>query len=514
MVVAESVRWAPSGDTASTGLARRRKRRNDRRWLVVCWAVAVVATLLNLTLLVLNRKTAPGAGPEAGLGEPFLAVAYLAVATLGLVVRRRDVPIGWVFSTSGLALALGALATEYATYALVTDPGALPAAPVLAWAGAAAWWGGAGFGLTFGVLLYPDGRLPSPSWRPVAVALAASLVVLVLLQALTPGPLDGEYRLVDNPVGLEPVGDVLRPLREVSWALLATSAAAAGSAAIARRRRASGPHRTHLAWLAAAAWLAAVAAPVWGMTKTQGDPPALATAVVVSGVFAVPFAVAAALARTAMLRRSVERLVLAREDERRRIRRDLHDGLGPTLAGIVLQVDLARSLVEQDPATAGETLDRVAARVQRAIADVRRIVDDLRPPVLDQLGLVDAIREGAALLTGPRHDGGPSVSVEVLGHLGPVPPAAEVAAFRIVMEALTNACRHGGATRCRVHLVTEGGLHIRVEDDGRGLPAEVTPGVGLGSMRDRAVELGGRCDVTARPGGGAIVSAFLPVPNG
>jgi signal transduction histidine kinase len=473
--------------------------------------LAVASTLLNIWLLVVNWGTERPGEPEIPIGELLSAVAYVAVATIGLVVvRRGDGLVGWLFMIAGVSLAVGAFASEYATYGILTDAGSLPAPEFVAWLGACLWWAGAGLGLTFGVLLYPDGTVPSATWRPVAWCLGANLVVLILLHALTPGPLEGEFQFVVNPFGLDRLGPALVPLRDMTWALLALNAAVSAGSAVARLRGDPGPNRTHIAWLGAAAGVAVVAAPVWGITTDEAGRPPLATAVIVVAVFAVPLAVSAALARSAVLNRSVERLIMVREDERRRIRRDLHDGLGPTLAGVALQVDLARSLLEQDPDGAATTLERVASRVQEAIGDVRRIVDELRPPVLDQLGLVAAIREGAGFLTG-RVGGDCSLTVEVNGHLGLLPPVVEEAAFRIVMEAATNACRHGRAHSLRVELTRDAGLHIEVEDDGRGLPAAFAPGVGLQSMRDRAAELGGWCVVEPRSPGGTVVRAFLPL---
>ena len=114
---------------------------------------------------------------------------------------------------------------------------------------------------------------------------------------------------------------------------------------------------------------------------------------------------ASSLAHAATLRRSVDRLVLAREEERRRIRRDLHDGLGPTLAGVALQLDVAKGIVRQDPEAAEAILEGLVGRAKEAIRDIRRLVDDLRPPVLDQLGLVSAIREGTSYLNRRNGDG-------------------------------------------------------------------------------------------------------------
>jgi signal transduction histidine kinase len=213
-----------------------------------------------------------------------------------------------------------------------------------------------------------------------------------------------------------------------------------------------------------------------------------------------------AVGLTADLQRSRERLVTAREEERRRLRRDLHDGLGPLLAGVSLQIGAARNLLRGDPGAAEVLLARLDGQTQGAVADVRRLVDDLRPPALDELGLVSAIREQAA-----RFEGKLTVSVEVIGELGDLPAAVEVAAYRIATEAITNSARHAGAQVCHVYLSLDGALEVEVRDDGRGLPAHVKPGVGLSSIGERTAELGGTWSIGPCPGSGTVVTARLPV---
>ena len=209
---------------------------------------------------------------------------------------------------------------------------------------------------------------------------------------------------------------------------------------------------------------------------------------------------------------SRERLVAAREEERRRIRRDLHDGLGPTLAAIGLRAEVAGDLVARDSEGARRVLEEMRAEVHGALADIRRLVDELRPPALDELGLVGALQAQAARL-GPT----PSVDVTADGPIAELPAAVEVAAYRIAVEAMTNAVRHAGASSCRVRLGQrarsgeEGRtLEVRIEDDGVGLPVGVRPGIGLVSMRERAVEVGGTCVLESAPGRGTKVLARLP----
>jgi signal transduction histidine kinase len=211
------------------------------------------------------------------------------------------------------------------------------------------------------------------------------------------------------------------------------------------------------------------------------------------------------------LRASRERLVTAREEERRRLRRDLHDGLGPALAAIGMRAGAAESLVREDPDRAAAQLVALQSEISAAVADVRRLVDALRPPAIDEVGLVGALRLAADRLEGP---GSPTLVVESEGELPELPAAVEVAAYRIGTEAMTNAVRHAGAARCSLRLVGGDDLTVVIEDDGSGLPAERHPGVGLASMRERAAELGGECRVESRPGGGTRVVARLPLVVG
>ncbi|WP_423223078.1 sensor histidine kinase [Candidatus Amarolinea aalborgensis] len=217
-------------------------------------------------------------------------------------------------------------------------------------------------------------------------------------------------------------------------------------------------------------------------------------------------AAAHALHLTAELRQSRQRLVIAREEERRRLRRDLHDGLGPRLASLTLKLDAAGNLLARDPQVAAGLLTDLKAQTQAAIADVRRLVYDLRPPALDQLGLVGALHEHAARVASDSL----AVQVRAPDDLPALPAAVEVAAYRIATEALTNVVRHAHAQRCTIWLCLDHALHLAVDDDGMGLPDNYQAGVGIASMRERAEELGGACRIARRAEGGTRVSARLP----
>jgi len=212
------------------------------------------------------------------------------------------------------------------------------------------------------------------------------------------------------------------------------------------------------------------------------------------------------------LRRSRERLVVAREEERRRLRRDLHDGLGPALAGVALGVDAARNMLGSDPRGADALLADLKDETLGCVGEVRRIVEDLRPPALDELGLLPALTAFVDRLAA--RDDALQVAVQAPDPLPPLPAAVEVAAYRIATEAMTNVARHAHARHCLLHLEVgdvSDELTVEVCDDGIGVPAGPPVGVGLPSMAERAAELGGHCQVTRLDGGGTRVLARLPL---
>lgn len=212
-----------------------------------------------------------------------------------------------------------------------------------------------------------------------------------------------------------------------------------------------------------------------------------------------------AIALRADLLRSRQRIVTAREEERRRIRRDLHDGLGPRLASLMMRIETER---DRSPATTGAVMTDLAERVDAAIHDIRRLVYGLRPPALDDLGLVGALEQAASLGS----DRGPAFAVTA-GRLPPLPAAVEVAVFRIAEEAMTNALRHSQARHCRIGLQADDEqLVLTIEDDGHGIRPSSGRGVGLHSMRERAEELGGSLEIIAT-GAGTRIIATLPLAS-
>lgn len=672
-----------------------------------------------------GAATGPPRAARLALGAAGIAVALAAVGAvlamsgeaatkdpgalvMNLVIVATFPPVAWVvarsrpghhivgvFSAVGLGAAATVFTYGYARQGLQTAPGSLPGAVLLGWASTWVWVAGVMPLLTFGLLLFPDGRLPSRRWRPVAAAAGAGMALMALSFALRPGPLV-DHPVVDNPLGIPGAGPFLETLEGIGFTVFTLAFAASAGSLVVRWRRGVHRERRQLRWLLLAVGMLAVALVVDAvLTSTAstllaaaalallpiavgvaivrerlydidallsrslvyatltagvvavyvavvtvagavvGDRADFAGPLVATGIVAVAFQPAreavqrqvsrlvhgaatdpyAALARlaqrleatigpgsvlpvvvetvattlrlpyvaielaedgsfrrvashgqpvhdtaslllthqgqtigqmvlgerasgeeltpterrlledlarqagiavhgvrlTAVLQRSRERLVVTREEERRRLHRDLHDGLGPTLAAMTLQLDVLRRQITADPSEADALVRQLKDELQRAIHEIRRLVNALRPPALDELGLVAALRQHAAAVGGT---GGPAAGLTVTVEARDLPPlgaATEVAAYRIAMEAMTNVVRHARARQCTIRLVSNGVLEVEVVDDGDGIPDEPRPGVGLTSMRERAVELGGHCSIGPRPGGGTMVLARLPL---
>lgn len=202
------------------------------------------------------------------------------------------------------------------------------------------------------------------------------------------------------------------------------------------------------------------------------------------------------------------KLVAAREEERRQLRNDLHDGLGPLLAGIALGADSAGRLLNAQPDRALDLLHDIQGQVQAAITEVRQVTHGLRPPALDELGLWDAIRMQAEKLEA----GQLRIVLSPPEALPVLPAASEVALYRVATEAITNAVRHAEASVCKVSLTRdEAMLCLVVEDDGRGFTVVHRQGIGLNSMRERCVELGGTFELVSNLGRGTRIEARIPI---
>ncbi len=200
------------------------------------------------------------------------------------------------------------------------------------------------------------------------------------------------------------------------------------------------------------------------------------------------------------------RLTDARLEERRTIRRELHDGLGPSLAGVRLGLQGARNLIDTDSAAAGDLVDELLRELDRQVDGVRELSRDLLPPVLDELGLTPALSELAA----NHARGGFHVELDADIPADVAEPLA-VAAYGIASEAILNARRHSGAGGCRVRIVSDGNvLALDIFDEGTGLGSDTRAGVGTQSMRERARGVGGTLRIDSGEYRGTVVRARLP----
>jgi len=211
---------------------------------------------------------------------------------------------------------------------------------------------------------------------------------------------------------------------------------------------------------------------------------------------------------TGDLRRSRLSVVNAREEERRRLRRDLHDGIGPSLTGISMGL---RTVVRRFRRTDAQVedvslLDRLADEVDASAGEVKRIVRDLRPTALDDQGLAGALTEFARSL-----DGVLEVTLNLPSVDRTLPAAVEIATYRIATEALNNVVRHAGATSCSLCLAVTDHVELDIIDDGIGIPHRHPAGVGLTTMCERAAELGGATVIASVVPHGTRVHATLPL---
>ncbi|WP_372631609.1 histidine kinase [Cohnella sp.] len=224
------------------------------------------------------------------------------------------------------------------------------------------------------------------------------------------------------------------------------------------------------------------------------------------------------------LQDSRERLIVAREEERRRLRNNLHDDLAPKLAALALHAATARKFVDRDPAAASAMLDELARMIRASVEDIRTLVRDMRPTALDQLGLIGAIRarmeemaHSTSLIAGVAERPGPKFRFEPPESLPGLSAAVEVAAYRIVTESIVNVVKHAQASVCEIRLGLDGDSWLRIEvtDDGIGVASRsdygASGGIGLLSIRERAAEIGGECGMDRPAGGGTRVWAILPL---
>jgi signal transduction histidine kinase len=216
--------------------------------------------------------------------------------------------------------------------------------------------------------------------------------------------------------------------------------------------------------------------------------------------------------RMAILRQGLAQVTAAQEDERRRIAQELHDGIGPALASLNLRLRTARKVLEKDNHPVSEEIEELADLTRASIRDIRRLIHDLRPAALDELGLVPALREYVARY---QEEQGLEVLVALPESDERLSAPLETALFRIIQEALANVAKHARARRVEISMTRDGSdVTLCITDDGQGFdPRASRPGthLGLWSMGERVEQLGGEFEVESAPGAGATVRVVIPL---
>ena len=435
-----------------------------------------------------------------------IGVTVYAVGGAVILAARPGHRLGPLLLAASMAWGLGEGALAYSVHSELGVSGVDPGAVVVGVLGTTL--RGAGWLLLVaGVpLWFPDGRSPFPGKRWPVRLLAAAIVTFAAGALLSPEPLDRRLSGASNPIGV-PNGWSAVPsvLALAGLGLTSASVVVAVSGLVRRWRTADDRARGALRWFAVAFACPLLLLPLVATSWAQGWMFAVVTIPVLVVVVAV-----------VLQRRfedSRERVVRAREEERRRLRRDLHDGLGPALAALTMRVDTLRNRSADPALDLDAELVKLRDGIQDAIVDVRRVIEGLRPPSLDEVGIAVALEQLAASFEAPEAF---VVDVHVVT-LPTLPAAVESAMYRVAQEALTNVARHAHAARAGLTVTIKGDqLCLEVTDDGTGHVVANTAGVGLTSMRERTEEISGSLRIAGRPGRGTTVRALFPleVPGG
>lgn len=200
------------------------------------------------------------------------------------------------------------------------------------------------------------------------------------------------------------------------------------------------------------------------------------------------------------------------EEERRRIARDLHDGPAQGITNISMRLDVVRRLMERDPVLANEELDRLHQRVRGVVNDIRKLIYDLRPLAIDEVGLIQAARQ---LCERNQEDWGIPVQVTVSEALQlDMPPARQVAIYRLIQELLNNVRKHAEASHVGVTFVqVENALVVEVVDDGKGFDVHHIPSghFGIIGLKERVAYLSGKVDIESEIGRGSRFVITIPL---
>ena len=467
------------------------------------WLVAVAAVALAIAALVLRARNA---AIDPDMGELYLTDVWVSVTlpSVGawLLTRGRARLLGLLL-TSTAVVALGAAGAMWAVHLHLTraDPGVL--ASLAAWP--ATWsWGPYLVLITAVPFLVPNGRPSSRRWSAVLGVALAAVTGLMALASLTPGTIE-PYEQLTNPFGVQRASWLVDAGEPLVGGAVAVFVALGVVSAVGRWRGARSDERRRLGWSSLAVLVLAVTVVGAGELPYPWMDIVPAIGITVLVLTIVGSAVASEAADEA--RHAHELLTVAREDERFRVHRELHDGLGPELAGLALHLNAIGTNIGD--ASARRQLRDAELALRRTVEEVRRIVDGLRPPALDELGLTEALHQRANALaraSGVHFDVGQDAAI------GRLAPAVEVAIYRITCEAMTNVVRHANADRCVVRLARcDDDVRVEIWDDGCGVGSDGTPGVGTMSMRARATELGGRLQRRPGRGGrGTLVSVVIP----
>jgi signal transduction histidine kinase len=467
-----------------------------------------------VTSIVLERANGSATANLRVPSDWAFGALMLAPAAAGALTLRRGARpvVGWllVAATTGMTthLLLHAVAVTAARHG--------EALPWLVWP--ALWLAGPSAAL---ICLVPGRLAGGLAQRAEPVAIAA-IVAVGLAQAFGSDPLSGVGPAIEplgNPASIAALASVADVTLDVAEVVLIAYLLVGMLALVRAALRRGQAERTELPWLVLAAILLpgiAVAAIIGKITGLGAFETAWWVGVLVPLVVLAATSAVAARGWLAARRESeqLQYVARAREDERARVRRDLHDGIGPALAGMRLKLELLRDGLPPEAQVSREAADQLEASLDETLGELRRIVDGMQPAALETVGFRGALELLQASLTSTWPLGGAVVDVEVDPELPELPSSVAAILLRVCAEALSNAVRHADPTRCRISVGwADGAARLEVVDDGIGLPArEVRPGVGLRSMRDRVEEIGGTLEVSGSESGqGTAVTAVVPV---
>jgi signal transduction histidine kinase len=482
--------------------------------IILAWA-----GLASLSSVIVERDngaaTLNSAHPDDW--ELLLLLLLLAVAGLLVVKGRRAVKAGYLLLLMGAATSTAFLAHALAVAALVRGHDG-PAAQALVWL--ATWLFVPAIGmLPFVPALWPENRITSAWLRLPTVLAAVCVAAMAVGQAVAPDFLDGvgpALPPVPNPLGVPQAAAVVDVITRVGAAAVAAYTAAVLVDLVLRYVRGGPRLRGELRLLVFVVVGLPLALAAGAALAAAGGVPANLGMIAAGGVVLLG-GLALTLIQAERAVRRWERAVAQRrrtvedaEYERRRIRRDLHDGLGPLLAALRLQLEAVHQALPSTADEATDRLTRVEGTLTAALEELHCIVGGLRPAALDELGLSGALTTQGRAVSVPGGSA-PLIDVIIDPTVPMLPDAVEVAIVRVSGEALANAVRHGKPSRCTVSLLwCDGQAVLRVEDDGVGMTTGRT-GHGLSTMRERVEELGGSLTIGPTSPRGTTVSASIPV---